>query len=470
MNTTSKLQLKADIVVVGGGVAGLAAAVSAAENGAGNIILLEALHATGGNGLYPGGFFSAENLASPPGVRQQAAMTLDERLDLFFNKHMSYCQWKINPRLVRVLINRSGDTMRWLQKLGCMFEGAGAVPKTLNQKCGELNIKIFTDTRATHLITDKAGKVTGITANRQDKQLTIAATSIIIATGGMAGNRQALERYMPGLHAGDFIFLGGLPHQGDGLKMALEAGADTDGLILPEMTGPMCPWLNLSQEVTVNPKTIWINRKGQRFTQEIGKRFEAAHAVFRQPGKEVFCVMDENTIDTMLQSNNLPGRPQVSNAESAAYAEKVKQEFQIQSGKGNVKIANSWDEIAAFIGVTSDIIKETVDEYNASCEKKHDDLFAKDPAHLVALRKAPFYAVRCCIRLLVTHGGIKINHHMQAVDKEDNPIPGLYAAGVETGGSDWVTYDDGLPAHSFSFSIIEGRIAGEKAANYLKGI
>jgi fumarate reductase flavoprotein subunit len=469
MNDLNKLELNADIAVIGGGAAGLAAAVSAAENGAGNVILLEALHAIGGNGLYPGGFFSAENQAGPPGGRQQTEMTLDERLDMFFNRHMNYCQWYINPRLVRVLINRSGETHRWLKNLGCSFEGAGAVVKTLIKKCSDLNIKIVTDTRASHLIINNKGKITGVTAESKDKKLIVTAGSVIIATGGMAGNRKLLEQYMPGLHEGDFIFLGGLPHQGDGLKMALEAGVDTDGLIMPEMTGPMCPWLNLSQEVTVNPKTIWINRKGQRFTKEIGKRFEAAHAVFRQPGKEVFCIMDENTINTMLQSNNLPGRPQVSSAESAAYAEKVKQEFKSQIEKGNVKISNAWEEIAAFIGITPEILKATVDEYNSSCDKKHDDLFAKEPNDLVALRKPPYYAVRCCIRLLVTHGGIKINHKMEAVNKEYDQIPGLYAAGVETGGSDWVTYDDGLPAHSFSFSVIEGRIAGENAAKYTRG-
>ena len=469
MNDSSKLELNADIVVIGGGAAGLAAAVSAAENGVGSVVLLEALHAVGGNGLYRGGFFSAENQAGPPGGRQQPEMTVDERLDLFFNRHMNYCQWYINPRLVRVLINRSGDTQRWLKDMGCSFGGSGAVVKTLQKKCIDLNIKIYTDMRASHLIIDNKGKVTGVTAEGKDKKLSVNAGSIIIATGGMAGNRKLLEQYMPGLQEEDFIFLGGLPHQGDGFKMAVEAGADTDGLIMPEMTGPMCPWLNLSQEVTVNPKTMWINRKGQRFTKEIGKRFEAAHAVFRQAGKEVFCVMDENTINTMLQSNNMPGRPQVSSAESAAYAEKVKQEFKSQLEKGNVKISNAWEEIAAFIGTTPEILKETVEEYNSSCDRKHDILFAKEPNDLVALRKPPYYAVRCCIRLLVTHGGIKINHKMEAVDKKDNPISGLYAAGVETGGSDWGTYDDGLPAHSFTFSLIQGRTAGENAAKYVRG-
>jgi fumarate reductase flavoprotein subunit len=284
----------------------------------------------------------------------------------------------------------------------------------------------------------------------------------------MAGNRKLLEKYLPELKPDEEIYLGGLPHQGDGLTMAVAIGAATDGLIVTEMAGPVCPWLNLELEVTLNPNAIWVNRRGERFAREMMQPFEGGNAVYRQPGKVAFAIMDENIRSLLMEPRAMPGRP-VTDADRAAQVEKVNKEFHVQAEKGNIKIAGSLAELADFIGTTPEVFRATVGDYNSFCDKQHDDLFAKDPAYLLALRNPPYYAIRCCLRLLVTHGGIKINHLMEAVDEQDNPIPGLYAAGVETGGTDWGTYNGNLSAHSFGFSIVGGRLAAQNAVAYLTG-
>ncbi len=113
------------------------------------------------------------------------------------------------------------------------------------------------------------------------------------------------------------------------------------------------------------------------------------------------------------------------------------------------------------------MLKSGIDEYNRYCDQKNDRAFSKDPRFLFPLRTPPYYALRC---VQVTHntlGGIKINHHMEVLDHQDNPIPGLYAVGVDTGG--WVsdTYCLILTGNAFGFAVNGGRIAAENAMKYL---
>ena len=137
--------------------------------------------------------------------------------------------------------------------------------------------------------------------------------------------------------------------------------------------------------------------------------------------------------------------------------------------RDRVFVADSWDEIAHFITADPDTLKDTIEEYNSFCHRGHDSMFVKDRRFLKPLEKAPYYALSCSIALLGTHGGIKINEHMEAIDLKDEPVPGLYAAGIETGTTDWDTYNINLPGHSFGFAINSGRIAGEEAAKYVAG-
>jgi fumarate reductase flavoprotein subunit len=119
------------------------------------------------------------------------------------------------------------------------------------------------------------------------------------------------------------------------------------------------------------------------------------------------------------------------------------------------------------MGVKPMVLKNTVDEYNSFCDRGHDAVFVKNRLFLTPLRNPPYYALKCGVALTTTHGGIKINERMEALNKEDEPIPGLYAAGVETGATDWDSYNMWLSGHSFGFTINSGRIAGEEAAEYV---
>ena len=103
-------------------------------------------------------------------------------------------------------------------------------------------------------------------------------------------------------------------------------------------------------------------------------------------------------------------------------------------------------------------------DYNESCLKRHDGLFAKEPRYLRPLLTPPFYAVRAHANFLTTTGGIKINERMEVLGTDDEPISGLYAAGVDVGGWTTDTYCAALPGTAFGFAVNSGRIAGENAA------
>ena len=129
-----------------------------------------------------------------------------------------------------------------------------------------------------------------------------------------------------------------------------------------------------------------------------------------------------------------------------------------------------WDGITQWIGVAPETLKATIDEYNACYDKGRDDVFLKDPSLLLSLRAPPYYASICVMRIHCTSSSIKINHHMEVLDKDDKPIPGFYATGVDAGG--WVTetYDQAfLGGSGLGFPVNSGRIAGENAVEYVSG-
>lgn len=130
--------------------------------------------------------------------------------------------------------------------------------------------------------------------------------------------------------------------------------------------------------------------------------------------------------------------------------------------------ADSIRELAQKMGINPDVLQTTIDEYNGFCDKGHDDLFAKDPKYLRAIRGPKFYAIKGHTVFLGTLGGIKINHKTEVLDKKDKVIPGLYAVGFDAGGMYGDSYcirdSSGL---SSSFAINSGRIAGKNALKYI---
>jgi fumarate reductase flavoprotein subunit len=486
--TSDNKTLQADVVVIGGGGAGLAAAVTAAERETSSVIVLEK-RGLGGNSALAIGMFAAE---SPV---QRRAM-IDCRRDDCFKTAMSWAHWRINPRIVRAFIDKSGNTIQWLEEKGLEFDcfpfypnqfpptwhvpkGLGArLTKVLVEECKKLRVQLLTRTPAKRILTSATGEITGVLAVTKGKGLTITTNCVIIATGGYGGNKELLKKYCPDYR--DNMEGGGIPHSGDGLAMATGIGAATEGLGILHMVGPYAstsmplklgvhpniisiPLMAVAQE----PYTIWVNKRGVRFADEnTGYNiFEIANAVIRQPDNVCFTLLDQKMIQTITEQGLILGRYTLEQQRTKLTG--LERQLKAQADKGRLKISDSWDEIAEWIGADHIVLKTTIEEYNAACDQGYDAIFAKERAFLVPLRTPPYYAIRCRADFHNTFGGIKINEHMEVLDKQDNPIPGLYAAGVDTGGWETETYCVALTGSAFGFAVNSGRIAGENAAKFV---
>ncbi|MCL6476968.1 MAG: FAD-dependent oxidoreductase [Peptococcaceae bacterium] len=478
----------ADLVIIGGGGAGLAAAAAAAEKGAKNVIVLEKRASTGGNSALAYGLFAAE---SPVQKRQMIHASKDD----LFRVAMKWSHWRINPRIVRAFIEKSGDTIRWLEEKGIRFgvfplwinqlpvwhvpEGYGArLMKVLAGECKKLGVKVFLKAGAKKIVLNDQGDITGVLAAKDGDELIIAARSVIIATGGYGGNKELLKKYCPDYR--DNMECVGIPNNGDGLIMATEIGAATEGLGVLHLTGPSLHTyqvtlrINTQPAMTIplmglalEPNTLWLNKEGRRFVDEtIGfNHFESPNAAVRQPGNVTYTVFDSKIVRDMTEEGLImcmgnPGKMGVK-------LPGLEGQLRKYAAKGRVKICDSWDEMAELIGADPEVLRATVDEYNAACDQGYDPVFAKDRRFLQPLRTPPYYAIECRTDFLDTIGGIKINEHMEVLDKQDRPIPGLYAAGVDAGGWESETYCAELAGSTLGFAINSGRIAGENAVKYL---
>jgi fumarate reductase flavoprotein subunit len=485
--------LEADLVVIGGGGAGLAAAVTAAEKGA-NVIVLEKRGSTGGNSALATGMFAAE---SPV----QKRLGIEASRDDLFKIAMDYAHWRLDGRIVRTFIDKSADTIRWFEEKGISFDVVHYIgnhivfhlPKgrcrdatdVLAKNCKDLGVRMLRRTPAKKILTGKASNVTGVVAEMKGQEFLIKTRSVFVGTGGYGGNKELLKKYCPD-YRDNMRSSGALPHQGDGLLMAMEVGAATEGLGHLQWNGPEVhfflvgeiddPQLGIQSKrfrSLSEPDTLWVNKNGKRFTNEAlsNNRFQAANPLLRQPDGICYTIFDAVICQEMAEEGlgEDTSRQREMSATRQVKLPRLDKKLEAQERKGHVKISDSWEVIAGWIGADPQMLKATIDEYNAACDSGHDPLFAKDNEYLVPLRTAPYYAVRSFVGYVDTIGGIKINERMEVIDTQGKPIPGLYAGGVDTGGWEPETYNALLTGNTVGFAFNSGRIAGENIVKFIFG-
>jgi fumarate reductase flavoprotein subunit len=471
---TEKLQT--DIVVIGGGGSGLAAAVAAAEKGA-KVIVLEKQKNPGGNSINATGLFATESDV-------QERMRLSVKSDEMFRVLIDYSHLEIDARIVRAFLNKSGDTIRWLEKKGIEFDGtllvfiSGLPPvyhcakggrggakivKMLVKNCDNLGVRLLFQAPVKRILKDGKGNVAGVLATAQGKEFRITAKSVIIATGGHGSNKELLKKYHPSYT--EDLYYRGVPLMGDGLYLAAEIGANTNGFGTLLYHGPQFLGPFEVGAVTREYFTVWVNKRGERFVDEscLLAPIDTANALDRQPDKVSYCLFDEKIKQSIIEGGYKRGAgPMKPGTRPSGLNQLLKRHEE----EGQVKISDSWEGIARWIGAIPRVLKSAIDEYNRFCDQGYDKEFLKDRRYLLSLRTPPYYAIKCIQHYLDTIGGIKINHHMEVLDHNDDPISGLYAAGVTTSGWQPKTYCIILSGNAFGFAINSGRIAGENAAEY----
>ena len=475
-------EYKTQVAVVGGGASGMAAASAAAEEGS-EVTILEANAAIGGNGLFPRGIFGV-------GSRIQRQKLVFADADEIFKQCMEYSHWKTDARVIRALIDLSGNTIGWLEDKGVRFtdvvhhlpnqtpevfhitetsENAGkAVINALKAFCQWHGVTIMTGIRGKKLILDQNGAVTGIQCDSKNGEGSLVkAEKVILCTGGFAGNPELISKFYPDFKPGTAEAGVGMHHGGDGVIMAVEAGADIEGNFAMEISAPRIKGYAPLSLIIRKPYNIWLNKFGQRFADEgiVYNFAHAANACMRQPGGFMWVLFDREGFDCALSD----GQDIVELIHNPPELEKeLPQAITNARRDGILKVSETLSGLADMIGCGSGTFEHTISEYNSFCEHNRDAHFAKNRSFLRKLDSPPFYAVRAGADMLITHGGIRVNECFEALDSSFEPVPNLYVAGVDFGGADADVYNVIMSGHGFGFAVNSGRIAGSSAARAMK--
>jgi fumarate reductase flavoprotein subunit len=479
--TTNTLPTDAEIVVIGSGASGLAAALTAAEGGA-KVIVFEKQRTPGGTSNFFEGMFAVES-------DMQRKRYIEYSRDQAFKNIMEYSHWRSNPRLVRAIVDESAGTIAWLQRQGIEFsdvtinmphaprtyhivKGAGlSVIKTLVTKAKEKGVDLRLGTQVKRIMRE-GGRITAVLIEGESGDIRVNAKAVVIASGGYANNKEWIKKYT-GFDLGiNLLPVGNVDKFGDGIRMAWEAGAAEEGINVLELyrAGPITTEIGGQVEWPAVQPDLWVNPRGERFCDESIAFYDTSVGNVNAKYKEgyTYSLFDDSIKQRLMEK----GIDKCVNVRTLSGSKPLNfdKELEILFEKGNtdVCVAGSIEELAQKMGVDATVLKNTVDEYNRFCENRHDDLFAKDPKYLRPLKGPQFYAVKAHTVFLGTMGGIKINHNTEVIDKKENVIPGLYAAGFDAGGMYGDSYHVIVASGgSVGFAFNSGRIAGKSTLGYL---
>lgn len=478
---------KTDVMIVGAGGAGMATALMLAENGI-RVEVFEKMAKAGGTTDFVEGIYAVESLMQR---KRNIKITRDEG----FHQMMEYSHWRANARLVRAVVNKTGDTIEWLEKHGVefleptadwlggpmvwhIFKGFGKeMRKKLVSAAESRGVRIHYKTRVKQVLreADNGAVTGGVVEGKDGAEIRMVADAVVIATGGYSSNKEMLKKYA-GFDLGTDLFEV-VPYEkmGEGIEMAWAAGAAEEGadvILFNNGLPPRTIKPDMHMLGALGQPTLFVNREGVRFCNEeiIQDMIYISNTMSRQPGRYIFRIFDEETKRYLEINGGLgvgyyysPPRNPLSKLEEEINAA-------VEKGSPFVFVADTLEDLAQKMGVDTEALRKTVEIYNGFCEKRRDDEFAKDPAYLRPVKVPKFYAFKCHMDILCTMGGIKINEKTEVIDKSEKVIRGLYAAGSDAGGMFGDSYNLTASGIACSFALNSGRIAGENAAQYVKAM
>lgn len=460
--------IETEIVVVGGGGAGLAAAVQANQLGS-KVLVLEKMGKVGGNTILAGGALNAVN------DRSEQAIAYNDSVEWHYTQTLSGGDYQGDPLLVHTLVSNAWDGVQWLMDLGMEFQdetaglftvtgglwprahkpveplGTGFFKTYMNYIDSHDNVDVMLNTRATEILVDENGKACGVVATGETgNTVTVKASKgVVVATGGFAANVELRSAYnTQWADLGDSIkSTNHAGATGDGIKMLQKLGADfvqMGNIQLLPLGDPVTGSLSGNIEHDVETR-IFINKEGNRFVNEGGRRDDMTNSLFAQTDAYMWIVMDSDTYPTGDERNN--------------FGETANQ--LVEAGRA-VK-ADTLEELAEKMNVPADTLIAAVTEFNRHAEGGDlagtPDEFGRT-LYKTPIDTAPFYAAARVPTVHHTMGGVRINVNAQVLDENGNVIPGLYAAGEVTGG---IHGANRLGGNALTDTVVFGRIAGESA-------
>lgn len=445
-----------DVIVVGAGIAGLTAALTAADRGA-KVLVLEQNTCFGGSTMYSGGYIAAAGGTTLP---QYGYETDPDRLYAWF---MDGDESTFRPELSYVAAYNSGAALDMLTKYGAAWleggpigDGVGA--HSNNASAGnstegvdyfaaylisseQRGLSIFEGTadavqglvdegklayalnaKVVELVTDEAGAVVGV---RTEDGGEYRAPATILSCGGYCANEEMLsEIYTRWARSGNSSSIGNMFAAATAIGAVLHDMdfCRTDGGTLPMYEGNGMPVHREIQFKT--PGLVWLNTDGVRFWKEGSS---PARAYFDTDRNTVYCVANQVLLDTvdMIYYGNYATYVTDSNNEEL--------ERLAQEGKVVFK-GETIEEAAEKAGLDPQVVAAEMAKYNGYCAAGVDEDFEKDASALIAMEEGPFYIFETIPNVKNTYGGLVIDEGARVVDAAGEPIRGLYAAG-ETAGN-----------------------------------
>ncbi len=468
-----------DLIVVGCGVGGLSAALSAAQAGS-RVALLERapVEERGGGTRYTEAFLRVKSLEEvADDFEERFAANAGGYLDPEVIKHAAedYGSWPsilktlgfANPELVAGFAAAVPATLRWLRENGVRFDrvttpfltqsttrmapvgGGWAIVEALATRAEAAGVSFFYETTARGLIQDDSGAVIGLRAVGKDNRATeFRGRGVVLASGGFQGNQEMLAQYFGRTAVTTRpIARGGYYNKGEGIRMALAIGAAPRGDFAEFHAEPIDPRSGAPEPANfIFTYGIIVNREGLRFTDEapgpVDAHYEAITRLINlQPGGIAYSIFDGKLDDVPNWRTGMRSDQPAIEAGSIA-------------------------ELAGKIGLPASALERTVASFNGACvagvfKPLEPDRLSTRGLHPAKshwarpIDRPPFLCWPVTAANTFTFGGLAVNTSAQVLNLDGEPIPGLYAAG-ETVGLYYGTYVG-------STSVLKGAVFGRKA-------
>lgn len=466
-----------DMIVIGGGTAGIPAAVFAADRG-GRVVVIEKAPAVGGTLFVSGGMIAGANTVF------QKAKGIEDSPDAHYEDVMRINNHTSDPVLTRLWADNGGATINWLAEngftigddqpvVGTMYDPYSipryqwgpdngtsilkVITPLLERDVEEGRVTILTEAGAVDLIKDGRGAVTGVvTEDNKGKRSDIRGLNVVIASGGCAANPTMFQN----LHGVPLYRNVAWPFsQGAGLSLGLGAGGYLRGAddyvgyfgsIAADDRIPSPPAANMS----IDPKSrapweVFVNAHGERFVQEDHPSVNSRDRTMDlQPGHRFWAIFDQRILDEAPPLIPAWAREKFLNAFN-------KHPMFTRAG--------SLGELGVITGIDPAGLESSIHSYNVAIEKKTPDAFNRSHRPLPVSRP-PFYAIRSQAWTLKSYAGLAVNEDLQVITKEGQPVGNLYAAGevlgAATSGRSHTSGASVTPALTF------GRLLGQKIVHF----
>ena len=431
---TERAAENCDIVIVGGGPAGLAAAVSAKQTNADkNVILVEKLDILSGNGKFDMNFFDMIN------TEAQKAAGNDEwvgeaGLAKFLEEKSSNGE---SSERIQVWANEEYNLDAWLRAMGVELNynyggtnhmaednqySGEVIQAGLEKAAAELGVDVRTGTKGVDLVMEDGACKGVIVTNNAGETYTINAASTIITTGGFCSNKELLAEYAPGYEV--FNTSNQMGTTGDFVKIFEQNGFKMENMgKMSFFSNIIVPYRDLTGGADMN---LLANSEGALLPNKSG--MDRGTMIKEQPNGAAYYITDKTGYDSFYRIRKHVGL--------GYYAEGA-----------------TLEELAEKLSINAEGLKASVEQYNA------DAAAGAENAQIAAVPKraldaeGPYYGVRVEAANHMTKGGVVCNENAQVLNADDTVVPGLYAAGE-------VTWQGG----GYSESVCFGKVAGAQAA------